>query len=406
MNQLQRRGYSIKFGPMHNGEALIARHRPRLVYLSNTGGARQNVRVALACKKQNISLVSGIAEGNLAQMSKEHAYGWNLSHQPLEDRLLVWSARFLKQLLSVAPEYEAIATPTGYPGVDRYHFVPADRSWIDVHKRRIGAQMVVGVGCWEFPSDARRKTIENDAQASQIKKTSVAFHHESRDKFDAELQRVMLDNPNTLFLLKMHPGSRGDLRESGIECASQLQNALLVSDQQSIQQCLAASDLWVTYESTTAMEAWLMSTPSVTLNPNGPNFPQGRTVIWQAQPLVESSGELNRIIKNVSAGNEIPGYSECLEKQQRALEIAYEFLDGLNHVRCAVEIEKVLCQTQQGPVGATVRSTITSNTKALRYYLMRMLRRVPAWSGTEIDALARQRAAEQEAFYATLGAGG
>ena len=126
---------------------------------------------------------------------------------------------------------------------------------------------IIGIGCWDFgileETDHRYVWSRNQFGDEAIKKLK-------NDKIDFNLilKKIIINNPSILFLLKKHPGVLNGNTASGIEGLELFENVLIIKDEEPIIDCILISDFWLSYESTTALEAWLLDKQTCLLNPN------------------------------------------------------------------------------------------------------------------------------------------
>ncbi len=99
-----------------------------------------------------------------------------------------------------------------------------------------------------------------------------------------------------MFLLKEHPLNVYGGLGSAIENADKFDNVLILKDEEAIFDCISVSDFWLTYESTTAVEAWLMDKKTALLNPSGTDFP--RANVYTGSPNYQNEEQLINAIKS------------------------------------------------------------------------------------------------------------
>ena len=95
---------------------------------------------------------------------------------------------------------------------------------------------------------------------------------EQRDAVENALKAAIEKYPDYLFVLKKHPRENfeSDLRDSRNEMNRLVAypNVLYIKDSEEIQDLIEASDLWLAFESTSIMEAWLLHKPTLLINPD------------------------------------------------------------------------------------------------------------------------------------------
>jgi hypothetical protein len=394
-NYLRHCGMSVFEGPVHNGFFLIQKYKPSVIYMSNIIGAKINFEVALWCKSNKIPLISGIAEGNMRDYAQAHMiWGHNLYHEPIEDKWFLWTKRTQKLVHTLVTAYRNNTSVTGYAGADRYVFCPREKQWLaDI----TDYDLVVGVGCWSFGS-FHKDSLRHDVATKRYSSKEIDRFLSDREKFDSALNKIIRSLPKVLFILKEHPGRDMGLWGSAIEKSQNEPNVRVYKNERSIFECLSVSDIWISYESTTAMEAWLMGIPTGLLNPSGVDFP-GRHNIWKGQPNFATADEWFEAIRFFQNNGELPGFAEKKPERDKIIEDTIQWADGLNHVRAGNEIIKFLekgIPAEPLPKGVTSKTNIQALKHTLRYYIKGSPTK---WSQKEVESFAQKRMAQQVDFY-------
>lgn len=339
-NYLRMQGLGVNETSVWDGLQAIHKSKPRLLFITNSVGALENLEAMHYAKKRNMLGVSLVSEGNFqgdAVYQSEMIWGWNKEKRLHEDLNIQWSEVTRRTTLQLHPELTGRIKVSGGVGFDNYKI----EAEVDVKERILnkynkhGYSKLVGVGCWDFgclyPEDPRFKVFRklfDEQQIERFKKDSFAF--------DDILFELANSNEDTLFLLKQHPGVQLGHMASGITKASQLKNVLVLTNEETILRCIMASDIWIVYESTTAMEAWLLGKPTCLLNPSGRYFPRDR--LNEGSPAVHSAERLQRMLDEFYAGNEIFEFAERTSARAQLIKDVIQWDDGLNHVRAGNEI--------------------------------------------------------------------
>jgi CDP-glycerol glycerophosphotransferase (TagB/SpsB family) len=170
---------------------------------------------------------------------------------------------------------------------------------------------------------------------------AVARFRSDRDGVNAALARLADDNPETLFMLKQHPAvlirELTELR--GLEGRP---NVMVVREEEAIADCLAASDVWTAYDSTTCLEAWLLDKPTLLINPTGEDF--DRPESYRGSPVFTEIADVQRAIDSWYAGDGVPGFDERAPTRREVIEQTIQWDDGRNHLRAVHFIEELLAR--------------------------------------------------------------
>jgi hypothetical protein len=343
-NYLRLQGLRVKESSVWDGLQAIHESRPRLLFITNTVGALENLEVMRYAKRRNVLGVSLVSEGNFqgdSAYQSEMIWGWNKEKRLHEEITLQWSEVTRQTTLQLHPELEGRVKVSGGVGFDNYKLESKfgiKKNILDKYNK-LEYSKVIGVGCWDFgclyAEDSRFKVFGKLFDAPQIER----FKRDSF-AFDNVLVELANANKDTLFLLKQHPGVQLGHMASGITKAAQLKNVLVLTNEEPILSCIQVSDIWIVYESTTAMEAWLLGKPTCLLNPSGRDFPRDK--LNEGSPAFSSVDQLQRVLNEFYSGNEILGFEERLSTRRQLIKHVIQWDDGLNHVRAGNEIIDLL----------------------------------------------------------------
>lgn len=338
-NFLKRLGFGVLRGSVFEGKALIIKYEPRCVFMSGPHGSGVKFDLALLCKRMGIPLVCYPGEGaiNLTTFNSDAIWGHNWIRAPIHSRWALWNRRSLDAIKTLAPPLAKISEVTGYAG--------ADLAKLRYGKNRESApfqnfKMTVGVGCWCF--------AKFNAVSPQYKKTKEKFgdtnfndHKFDRDFFNSVLRELIISQPDWLFLVRRHPGKKNSDWDSGTENISRFSNVRF-ADNWNLFELLDSVDVWVSYKSITALQACLQGTPAVFLVGSNKK-PHLLDPSLGGIPSVSCKNELLDFFDSVtlSNGGDSAG-NQLILSQENYLKGLFGELDGLNHVRVASVIVKIL----------------------------------------------------------------
>ena len=415
-NYLRLQGLAVMETSVYDGLQAIHGAQPRLLFITNTVGAAENLELMRYAKRRNMLGASLVSEGNLqgdAAYQSEMIWGWNKEKLLHEDINMQWSEFSREATLALHPELAGRIKISGGVGFDNYKIADAQnvKETILDKFQKSGYGKVVGVGCWDFgslyPRDTRFKSVERLFDAQQIERFKKDSH-----AFDDILVELANANQDTLFLLKQHPGVQLGHMASGITKAAQLKNVLVLTNEEPILACIQASDIWIVYESTTAMEAWLLGKPTCLLNPSGRDFPRDK--LNEGSPAFDSADQLQRVIDALYSGREIAEFAERAQRRAQLIKGVIQWDDGLNHVRAGNEIiDLLLREPRRGWRGESLRETFNRWVQHARWQFGPYVRRSESFRTSYANRLNFSAAAlkdyqesklrEQEAFYRKLG---
>lgn len=415
-NYLRHQGFRVADASVWDGLQAIYRTKPRLLFITNTVGAWENFELMRYAKRRKLLGASLVSEGNLQGdevYQSEMIWGWNKEKHLYEDITMQWSEFSRNSTLALHPELQGRIKISGGVGFDNYKIADVSDAKDNLLKKydKTAYKKVVGVGCWDFgiccPQDTRFKFFESYYDGEQRKRFL-----EDASAFDDALATLADNNKDILFLLKQHPGAQLGHMASGITQTAKRDNVLIFMNEEPILTCIQASDLWIVYESTTAMEAWLLGKPTCLLNPSGRDFP--RDGMNEGSPDCQDHKDLQKILDSLYANRPIQAFAERAETRGRLIKNVIQWNDGLNHVRAGNEIIELLETHPRSEWQNETRQEMARRWKQHAKWLVYPYLR---WSGHfrtsdanrnnfSIPALKAYQDAkrrEQEAFYRRLG---
>lgn len=405
-NYLRFQGLNVVEGSMFNGYHLLKKLKPKVLFITNTTGAYLNQQVTRFAKKLKIPVITTISEGNLRESAiQEMVWGHNNERIPYEDKYLVWSSKSKKLLLKYNKELSNIVKVSGSAGHDKYSILKHFQSTnLNEHK------ITIGVGCWGFDY-----YMLQSRDKDKIPQSHKDFFINERDEFNKIFFNIIKKNKDCRFIFKEHPGNLLGHYGSGIESCVSLPNVEVYKNDKTIFDCILESDLWVTYDSTTAMEAWLLGKQTCILNPSKLKWPHQRDQMHLSQPVLNTSKELQSAINAIKSKKIISGFNNFEKKRKEVIREVIEWNDGLNHVRVGNEIIDFLSNNYQCTLIDTrlklpnIKDVFLQKLKwiifqnfSFIFKLMKNYKNQILWDENELKTLSKERMKQQLSFYDLL----
>lgn len=339
-NYLRYMGYNVFEGSVHKGFQLINRKYPKLFFISNTIGAKANVKLVKYAHSKGIKTLSGISEGNMQEASI-HQFVWgNKTEQTIhEDRVLHWTERTKNLSIKHFPETASKIKVSGAVGFDVFKISTfiSKKNFLEKHNKSAFSR-VIGVGCWDFGFFSPQDTRFDIIQKRWTQKEQERFIADGV-AFNTIMLETIRNNPDILFVLKEHPGSQGGHKASGIEGCECWDNTVILKKEPIID-CISASDFWLTFESTTVIEAWLLDKQTALINPSGTDFP--RANVHLGSPNFKDTNMLQEAIDTFYSTGKLPSFKSLEDDRKQVIKDVIQWDDGLNHVRLGNEIIDLL----------------------------------------------------------------
>ncbi len=314
--------------------------KPDMVLLPNTKGHHMYVEAAFFAKKNEITVLALESEGNFKTDGSFYYWGYNKDKIIYQEWLTCWSQRtkdYLKPMVGEQEQNKLVVT--GGTGFDRYVFENFKSKEIFLKQWRLsGYDKVIGYAGWAFGKLYGAHIDQSFLHFKKWKSRDEALKWvESQRVFVKKvLETIIIDNPDKLFILKKHP--KENYESDAIEGPNEMNellhydNVVYIMNEESIADLINVSDLWLAFESTTAVESWMLNKTTILIN-SEPNFP--RSSPYWASLIVDSAEKLQRHIDDFYKKGRVPEFhTEELKKARRhAISSSIGFADGKNHLR-------------------------------------------------------------------------
>jgi len=320
-----------------NFEYKFLKYKPTMLVISNGGGARVNVDAVKYAVKRGIKVVTLISEGDYKEDVENFFWKWNKEHIFYEDLHLEWSQRNIALIHAHIPGSENYNIKvSGATGFDRYKILPFMQKEAFLTKyNKENYKKIIGIAGWGFD------LLYQDSSCGPAKpctKDEINFHKESKKCLRDIYKKLIEHNKDILFILKYHPAIlQKELTE--FHKLDMHENIILFgAREESIDNLINVSDIWIAYESTTCLEAWLLKKPTMLVNPLGGKFK--RSILFRGSPVKISKEETQLAIDNFYKRKELSGFKELESNRRLLINQIIERDDGKNHLRAGDYIYK------------------------------------------------------------------
>lgn len=347
-------GATVDFAFSYDTDA-IRRHQPDLVFLPNTVGSNEYIAAAKYAYDNGIKVFALMSEGDIRTDGTFHYWGLNHERIFYQERVCIWSERvhdFLKQVEPVSAHKFVV---TGHTGFDRYRVYKFPTKAEALTPEQQAYSMVIGYAGWGF---GKMSYEQGKAELMAFFKGDVSKleHMERmRQRVETILRETIEANPDVLFILKQHPnespptGTAPVVNE--IISLKRYPNVRYEGVDTPITTLIHISDLWLSFESTTAVESWALDKTSILLYPDPSFSPNIRNKgLDVAQLTVSTSADLQRLIDEWKKTGRLEDFHSDDRRAMRAeiIRNTVGFDDGKNHVRAGIELGKVLKTIEPG----------------------------------------------------------
>ena len=345
----------------------IKKIKPELVIIPNERGNALYFQVAEYCKINNILVLSHDSEGNFNSAIDYDFWGYNKSKDIVCPIIYTWNQRIKDFLLTKYNLDENRFYLSGAPGFDKYKYLPKIDKYKLLKKYNLEKfDKVVGYAGWAFGKLYNKELSDVTLNLNMTFEAGKKWLEDQRDQVETCLETVIKQYPDVLFILKKHPRENfeSDYRDSRNEMnrLNHYPNVLYLKDQEDIQDLIQISDLWMAFESTSIMEAWLMNVPTLMINPD-PNFT--RVDFYHGSAAVKNANEIEAVFNQYFNDNNADFFfkSEILAKRNDIIKNSIGFDDGFNHLRIIKSFKPYL-KTAKKPINIKI------NWRFFRLYLL------------------------------------
>lgn len=324
----------------------IYKVKPDLILQANTVGSNLYFEISKIAHEQNIPIFALISEGNFRTDGSFDFWGFNRDKKFYQEYVCCWSERTAEFLKKEVPEAKEKIVVTGGVGFDRYSiykFMQKEYFLSKYNKNEY--KKIVGYAGWAFGKLDHKRGKEELLIWAKGDEAKLLWIEEQRKKVRDILKEAIENNPDILFILKQHPQENApekpDPVKNEMSELTHFKNVIYLCNEESIHDIISVSDLWASFESTTALEAWLMNKQTIFINPE-PDF--NRDELYKGTVLVHSSSELQNKINQFYSNGRINEFFQAEKEsiRKRLIKDIIGYGDGLNHVRACYFLNQSL----------------------------------------------------------------
>jgi hypothetical protein len=338
--------YNIKYKTVSifNGYYYVLKYRPKLVVVSNFCGSIVNESIVKLLYLSGIKVVSLISEGNVAEYNPDR-YLWrsliDSERRLYLDKFILWSVRSKNLFLNKYPELESVLAVSGAVGFDRYRILNFKDKHSFLKENGLKYKKIIGIAGFGFDiffADLFKQEMLKSYDYEQIK-----MFREDLYKIQNIYRMLIENNKDILFILRHHPGTF-DFEKNEFYGLDTYKNVFVssnfINSNLEISDLINISDLWIGYETTTALESWLLGKKTFLINPTRTDF--NREIIYKGSAIAKNYNEAQKFIDEYYANGTIDSFEELEAWRKKIIKDIIEYDDGKNYQRAADEIVEVL----------------------------------------------------------------
>lgn len=344
-------GLKIKRGWLFRNSFLdLIKMRPKVLVIANGIGSFEHFITVKFAHYLGVKVVTFVSEGDFLESQEfmsSFFWGWNKDYITYENMNLQWSQRSMDMIQKYIPINQRKNTDirlVGATGFDKYKLLEFMTK--DVFLKKYSLEIytkIVGIAGWGFDHFFGDYYDRFKNELAAYSQTDIEMFRESLYKLREGYELVIKSNPDILFILKYHPLTVNEKYTEfyGLE---KYPNAIVLKTEENIYNIINVSDIWIAFESTTCLEAWLMGKTTLLYNPIKKDFK--RSIIANGSYIVKGSKELSNLICTFFDKNILDEFEKLKYQRTRIIEQVIGFNDGRSFIRAANDIKSLLDDTK------------------------------------------------------------
>lgn len=334
-----------------NWQYYLLKYRPKVVFIANGVGSIPQFYIVKIAHFLGCKVVTHCSEGDYQETKKgaiDFFWGWNKDGILYEDLHLEWSQRNIDLVEKYIGDFPNIKL-SGAVGFDKYKLLSKrflKKTEFSKKYKKNAYTKIVGIAGWGFDLLTNNE-IKNSIsdRISEEERSKILL---SKDRVKKILEQIIQANPSILFILKYHPLAVNK-QASEFYGLPELPNVLILQTEETIFDLINVCDVWGAYESTTAMEAWLIGNkPTFLIQPVDNDFV--RSKISEGSFRVKNAEDLQGFLDEYFTTGESTSFNQLESKRQMIIERIIQWSDGRNHQRAAEYIYELYKNKEKRPV--------------------------------------------------------
>jgi len=324
-------GWNVEYKSQFNLPSVIS-SVPDLVIMSDSVGSSVGLEWTRLIETSRIPLFTHVTEGMFRESDiEEFVWGWGKVEKKFSETLsMLWSYRAYKIAIKHYPELKSLYRVSGSVGADKYKLC---------NTKKNKYSKVVGYAGFDF---ARIKSNKNSFVE---KKGSARYDELNREakKVNKILKHLIEKNSDIEFLLKPHPGD-GVMTPVEFDGLKDFKN-VKIHKKISIVDAISASDVWLSYNSSTTLEAWLLGKPTLSFIIDEQKFTSD---ILFGSITIDEPERINSYIKEFYRRGKINDFDKKSKIRKKLIEKYIAYDDGMNHVRFISHLRPYIEEINKG----------------------------------------------------------
>lgn len=338
---------------IYNYAYWIIKFNPKLLIVSNSIGSSYKCRAVKLASQLGIKVVTLVSEGGVSSyylnrnFNENDFWGLNREKKMYEDISLMWN----KNDYLVATEFvsQNKLKITGATLFDKYKIFPrVDKKSFLLKYNKSYYDKIILITAWGFSAlNPNKRYAKRNKETIELRlggEKYVKLHRKSKDIVRDIYENIIDSYQDILFIIKEHPSEKDydSYTDTEYYLLDKKKNVLFIKGyDESMYTLLNISDILLTYDSTSTLEAWLSGVVSINVNPLGEDFP--RLPFYQGAINAKSFEQVKNYVSEFYSNNR--QICDFNLKEDTRKEIIKNFIysdDGKNYIRASNEVLKLL----------------------------------------------------------------
>jgi CDP-glycerol glycerophosphotransferase (TagB/SpsB family) len=287
----------------------VTRNVPDMIIMSGVEGAHVGLNWARRIERSKIPLFTQVTEGLFKKKHiGEFVWGHNKTKKIYQNLSMYWSFNSYKMGIKAFPEIKSRIVVSGAVGFDKYK----------LFKKKNKLTKVIGYAGFDFNSIiANPKNFKYRDRFINYAKNCSSI-----------LKNLAISFPEITFLIKPHPGDQGKVPLE-VKDLFKLKN-IKVDHDISIYDAIRKSDIWLNFNSSTNLDAWIMDKPSITFFTDKKKY-SGKFITGSVNENDEQ--KINYMIREFYKKGSIKRFNKKKFIRDKMIKDYLGYCDGMNHVR-------------------------------------------------------------------------
>lgn len=353
----KRYGTKIVRASAYNYAYSLLYFRPRVLVLPNTTGSSYYYFASKYASHLGIMVVALESEGTHSaaeftdrEFARNYFFGLNTDKVLYEDAHLVWNQDGIElaKMALTEDEYKKVKI-CGATLFDKYRIFKDSFTKKDFfYKKKIknySKMCLITTWCFSLNYGGFFENNKESLVAEFGGEEWVDFHRRNGILLHGIYEKIIKKYTDVMFVIKIHPNEL-DYYEGicpyteyfGLEKYDNVHVVKPYTD--NILELISAANVVLSYDSTTGMEAWLMNTPVIFINPETERFPRGR--FYKGVAIANNYEAVEEYLSEVFSTGKLIAFEEKYNEQEKISKEIMTYCDGKNHIRAAECIREFL----------------------------------------------------------------